>query len=140
MTVGHHEAPGTTRAWNIALWFAQVLLAVAFGMAGLMKTTLPMAELMEKLPWTADVGQLTRFIGACELLGALGMILPALTRIQPRLTALAGAGFTLLMILAAVFHLIRGEPQALLVNGTLGALAAFVAWGRHVRAPIEPRT
>ena len=81
-----------------------------------------------------------RFIGACELLGAIGLIVPAVTRIRPGLTPLAAAGLTLVMALAVPFHVARGEFPALTVVLPLGALAAFVAWGRWKRAPIRART
>jgi len=71
--------------------------------------------------------------------GALGLILPAVTRIRPKLTAAAGLGLVTVMVLAAAFHLSRGEAQVLPLNLTLGALAAFVAWGRSRKAPILPR-
>jgi uncharacterized membrane protein YphA (DoxX/SURF4 family) len=125
---------------HIALWIVQVLLALAFGMAGFMKLTAPVAELAQKMIWPGAVPPaLVRFIGASELLGAIGLVLPAATRIRPGLTALAGAGLTLVMVLAAVFHLSRGEAKMLPINLVIGGLAAFVAWGRARRAPIAPR-
>jgi uncharacterized membrane protein len=131
-------APG--KGLHIALWVAQVLLAVAFGMAGVMKTFMPLEELAQKLPWVAESGAgLVRFIGISELAGALGLLLPAATRIKPILTALAGLGLLVVMVLAAGFHVMRGEVQALPVNFVLGGLAAFVAWGRWKKHPITPR-
>jgi putative oxidoreductase len=73
---------------------------------------------------------LLRFIGVAELAGGLGLILPAATRIRPMLTPLAALGLATIMTLAFVFHIQRGEWDALPVNAVLGALAAFVAWGR----------
>jgi putative oxidoreductase len=128
------------KGWNIALWLAQGLLALLFGMAGVMKTTQPIAELAQTLPWAGDVPPgLVRFIGASELAGALGMILPSATRIAPRLTPLAGIGLALVMVLAAAFHLTRGEASALPFNLVLGGLALFVAWGRFKKVPIAAR-
>jgi putative oxidoreductase len=93
------------------------------------------------MPWVPDVpGTMVRFIGASELAAALGLVLPALTRIRPGLTTLAAAGIGLIMILAALFHLSRGEFSAQPVNAAFGGLAAFVAWGRSNKAPIPPRT
>jgi putative oxidoreductase len=81
---------------------------------------------------------MVRFIGACELAGAVGLILPAATRIRPMLTPLAASGLVVVMLLAMAFHISRGEAaQALPINLTLGALAAFVAWGRFRKAPIR---
>lgn len=128
------------KALNIALWAAQILLAVGFGMAGAMKTFSPLAEIAKTIPWvTSDFMLLVRFIGVSELAGAIGLILPAATRIQPKLTALAGAGLTIVMALASIFHLSRGEVGALPTTLVLGGLAAFVAWGRYNKAPIAPR-
>ena len=70
-------------------------------------------------------------------LGAIGLILPAATKIKPSLTPLAALGLLTIMILAMAFHLSRGEVQATPVNIVLGGLAAFVAWGRTKRAPIR---
>lgn len=81
-----------------------------------------------------------RFIGIAELAAAVGLILPALTRILPKLTPLAGLGLAVIMVLAAGFLVQRGEMSALPINFLLGALAAFVAWGRWRKVPIAPRT
>jgi putative oxidoreductase len=133
-------APVAPKVWNAAFWSAQVLLAALFGMAGLMKLTAPLTDLVAKLVWPGAVPEgLVRFIGAAELTGAVGLLLPALTRIQPRLTGLAALGLVLVMALAVPFHLSRGELQALGVNLPLGALALFVAWGRLKKAPLAPR-
>ena len=118
----------------------QLLLAAAFGMAGVMKSTMPMADLTAAMGWPGDVPPtLVRFIGASELAGALGLVLPSATRIRPLLTPLAAIGLVIVMVLAALFHVSRGEAFALPVNIVLGGLAAFVAWGRLRRAPIFPR-
>ena len=136
--VSSPDAP--TKGWNIALWVVQVLLALAFGMAGVMKTTTPIADLAAKLVWPGDVPPgLVRFIGASEFAAALGMIVPAATRIKPFLTPLAGVGLVVVMALAAAFHVMRAELQALPINLAFAALAAFVAWGRSRKAPIRAR-
>ncbi len=131
------KAPG--KALVIGLWIAQVLLALAFGMAGAMKTLTPLDELAQKLPWVTSAGGLVRFIGVSEVLGALGVILPAATRIKPVLTPVAALGLVSIMVLAVGFHVSRGEVGAVPVNIVLGGLAAFVAWGRLRKAPIAPR-
>ena len=127
---------------KIALWVVQILLALAFGASGFMKLTLPIADIAANTgPWaTAVPALLVRFIGLSEVAGALGLILPAVTRIQPRLTSLAAIGLAIIMILAAIFHATRGEFAAILPNVVLLALAAFVAYGRMNLAPIEPRS
>lgn len=130
----------TGRALSIALWSAQILLAIVFGMAGVMKTTTPIPELAEMMPWVAEAPVLARFIGVSELAAALGLLLPALTRIAPVLTPLAASGLVVVMIFAAGFHGVRGEFTALPLVIALGALAWFVAWGRFRRAPIAARS
>jgi uncharacterized membrane protein YphA (DoxX/SURF4 family) len=140
-TASSHTAPQSRRALHATLWVVQILLAVAFAMSGLMKLTQPMSDLATQMGWVASVpAALVRFIGAAELAGALGLVLPALTRIQPRLTVLAALGLVVVMLLASAVHASRGELGMLPVNLVLGALAAFVAWGRSKAAPIAPRT
>lgn len=124
---------------NSILWLVQILLAAAFGMAGVMKATQPVDVLAANgIAWAPQVPlALVRFIGISELLGAVGLILPALTKIKPFLTPLAALGLLTVMILAMGFHVSRGEASALPINIVLGGLAAFVAWGRASRAPVR---
>ena len=125
---------------KVVLWILQVVLAVAFLAAGAIKLTQPLAELAVSLPWTSDVpGALVRFIGVAEVLGGLGLVLPAATRILPRLTPIAAAALAIDMVLATLFHLVRGEAMMAPITLLLVALLAFVAWGRTTRAPIAPR-
>ena len=128
------------RALNITLWILQALLAAMFLMTGLMKLATPITQLAQSLPWAGDVpAALVRFIGLAEVAGALGLILPALTRIRPNLTPLAALGLVAVLVLAAVFHLTRGEAMMVPMNIILAALAGVVAWGRTRKAPIGPR-
>jgi len=125
---------------KMTLWIAQGLLALAFLAAGAMKLAMPIADLHDSLAWTADVPTaLVRLIGLAEVLGALGLVLPAATRIQPRLTVLAAGALALDMAVATLFHLVRGEASAAPATLLLGAGLAFVAWGRAVRLPVAPR-
>jgi uncharacterized membrane protein len=118
-------------AMHVFLWVVQVLLAAAFGMAGLMKATQPKEKLEPRLPWVQDFSPGTvRFIGIVELLGALGLILPAASGIVPVLTPIAAAALAVMMVLAAATHVRRKEPSGVAVNAVLFALAAIVAWGR----------
>lgn len=127
-------------ALSIALWTAQILLAALFGMAGWMKSSTPIAVMAQSLPWVAQSPELlVRFIGAAELAGAIGLILPALTRIQPILTPLAGAGLSTVMVLASLFHASRGEFGAIGFNMVVLVATLFVVWGRFKAAPIEPK-
>ena len=128
------------RALNVTLWAVQILLALVFAFAGFAKLTQPTSALAASMTWVTDVPTgLVRFIGAAELAGALGLLLPSLTRIRPRLTALAALGLLLVMVLAGGFHLSRGEGGMLPVNVVLAALAAFVTWGRGKAASIAAR-
>ena len=125
---------------NISLWVVQLLLAICFAFVGVMKMTVPIDDLAKQMVWPGAVpSALVRFIGACEFAAALGLILPAATRIRPGLTALAAVGLVAIMVLALPFHLSRGEFQNLPVNLVLGALALLVAWGRLRKAPIAAR-
>ncbi|MBL8953173.1 MAG: DoxX family protein [Myxococcaceae bacterium] len=134
------EAPARSKGLHIALWVVQVLLGLMFAFAGATKAFSPFESLADRMPWTVAVGVgMTRFIGLSELLGGIGLIVPAATRIMPKLTAAAGAGLALVMVLAAGFHVMRGEFAALPINLVLAGLAAFVAWGRATKAPITPR-
>jgi uncharacterized membrane protein YphA (DoxX/SURF4 family) len=121
---------------NIALWIVQVLLAGMFLMAGVMKA-FQYERAKASLPWVKDVPRpLTTFIGISELLGGLGLLLPAITGILPWLTPLAGAGLALIMILAIGFHASRREGQAIAFNSVLLALAVFVVYGRFIVIPL----
>jgi hypothetical protein len=77
--------------------------------------------------------------GVLDLLGGIGILLPAVTRIAPALTVLAALGCTALQVGAIVFHLSRGEAADTPFNVLLAALALFVAWGRRSKAPIAAR-
>ena len=122
------------------LWVLQVLLGLAFVAAGFPKLIQPYAELAQQLAWVSDVPEgFVRFIGVAEVLGGLGLILPAATRILPWLTSVAAAGLALDMLLATLFHLVRGEGGVGVVPLLLGLLAALVAYGRWRVVPILAR-
>jgi len=89
--------------------------------------------------WYAAVPQpLIVFIGVCEVLGGIGLFLPAMTRVKPKLTPLAAAGLALTMGLAAIFHIIRSEYALVPANLVLGGVAAFIAVERATKRPIAP--
>ena len=125
---------------HIALWIVQILLALAFGASGLLKLTLGAEELIANgMLWVETTGiVIARLAGAGELLGAVGLILPAALRIQPRLTGYAALGLVAVMIGAVATHVIRGEYAFIVMNVVLGLLAAFVTWGRLFAHPIAP--
>ena len=125
---------------NIGIWVAQVLGAALFIMSGVMKTTTPIPELSAMMPWAGEysVG-FVRFIGMVDLAGGLGLLLPSLTRIMPRLTVIAAACCVVLQVLAIGFHAMRGEFEVLPLNAVYIAVALIVLWGRGLKAPIAPR-
>jgi hypothetical protein len=117
-----------------ALWIVQILLAAVFLFAGGMKLVLP----LEKLSGPVSMpGAFVRFIGVMEVLGAIGLILPALLRIRPGLTPLAALGLIIIMLGAIVTTLMVGERAAAMISLVVGLLAAFVAYGRWRLAPIR---
>ena len=87
--------------------------------------------------WLTAVGRDNmRIIGVLEVLGSVGLILPAVSGVLPWLTPLAAACFAVLMLLAIVFHARRpGEARSIFLNVILGAIATLVAYGRLVVAP-----
>lgn len=122
---------------NIVLWIIQGLLALLFLANGVRKLTLSPDALARSAPAlkALPVGFM-RFIGAAELLGAIGLILPAATRIAPALTPAAAAGLTLLMVCASIFHASRKEYTHIGVTGLILALSVFILYGRLALAPI----
>lgn len=95
---------------NITLWILQSLTAILFLMAGGMKLFRPIDQLAARFAWMGKVPRgFIRFIGACELAGAVGLIAPAATSILPQLTVVAAACLTTLMACAVVFHVARRE-------------------------------
>lgn len=116
---------------NIFLWILQIALAALFAMAGFMKVSQPKEKLLEKQPWAEDFSAGTvKFIGAVELLAAVGLILPAATGILPWLTPLAATGLAVQMVLAANTHRRRKESSAIGFNAVLLVVAVVIAWGR----------
>ncbi len=133
-----NTTPG--KGWHITLWIAQALLALGFFASGWGKMIWPMEQINAQVPWASAVPEyLMRFIGVSEVLGAVGLILPALTRIRPGLTILSAGGLALIMALAAGFHLFRTEYFMILYNIVYFAFAIFIVWGRMVKRPIQPR-
>jgi hypothetical protein len=126
---------------NVALWTAQVLLALAFVGSGGMKLKLAgdPSAVPPEMAWVKDSIGLVLFIGISELAGALGLILPAALRIKPVLTAWAGVGLATVMVLAVGFHLLQHDAGGAVPALVLGGLSSFVAWGRFKAAPIAPK-
>lgn len=133
------ETPRRRSGLNIALWVVQVLLALLFLWGGAMKFVMS-PEQMQQGPVHLPL-MLLRFIGACEVLGGLGLLLPGLLGIRPALTAWAAAGLVIIMIGAVVVTLAGGGEGAGMaaLPAVVGILAAFVAYGRWRLAPLASR-
>lgn len=122
---------------NIVLWVVQILLALAFLLAGTMKATQPIVKLAARMKWVNAIKppQLVRLIGALEVLAAIGLILPAVTGILPWLTPVAAIGLVLTMIGAMIVHTRIGEGSRIAPNMVLLLLAAVVVVGRFAVVP-----
>jgi DoxX-like family len=122
----------TTKRANIALWTVQGVLAAVFLFAGGFKLALPfaaLAKLSPLPPW------FLKFIGACEITGAIGLILPGLLKIRTGLTPLAAAGLVVIMIGATVITVATQGLAPAVMPFVVGSLAATVAYARWQRAP-----
>ena len=116
------------------LWFVQALLALVFLFAGGTKLALPVEALTTQMALPLP-GPFLRFLGAAEVLGALGLILPGLLRVRLGLTPLAAAGLVVIMVGAVTITLVGGGGAAALIPLVVGLLAAFVVYGRWRPAP-----
>ncbi|MDB5082297.1 MAG: DoxX family protein [Chloroflexi bacterium] len=122
---------------NIALWAVQIIIGLLFFMAGATKVSRPIPALARSMTWVNSFSPpFVRFIGAAELLGGLGLIIPAATGILSWLTPLAAAGLTIIMLGAVVYHLRHREINIAPVTLLLSALALFVLVGRWVILPL----
>jgi hypothetical protein len=141
MTSTSMQRATAPKGLDIGLWIVQGLLALIFVGTGLWKLATSISDLASKMPWMGQVSPaFLRATAALDLLGGLGVLLPSLTRIEPRLTVLGALGCVGLMAGAIIFHVQRGEAANTPFNVFLAALAAFVAWGRLRKAPIAPRS
>jgi hypothetical protein len=120
---------------NTVLWIVQGLLAVMFLFAGVSKLVTSAAQMTEQANavggWQLPMAFI-RFIGVCEVLGGVGVVVPWLTGIRPGLTPLAASGLVVIMIGATVVNLTTTIPAIAILTATLGVLAAFVAYGRRL--------
>ena len=121
---------------NIARWIIQILLALLFLFSGGIKLILPI-ETLTSMGSPNQVhlpGLFIRFIGVCEVLGGLGLVLPGLLKIRPELTWLAAAGLVIIMIGATVVSLMGDGIGAAVVPFVVGLLLVFVAYKRRQRS------
>lgn len=122
---------------NVALWVAAIVLALAMIGAGLAKLTQPKEKLVARMAWAEDFSPgVVKLIGTVELLGAVGLIVPALTGIAPILVPVAASGIAIVMLGAVIVHVRRGEKAEMVPALVLLVLAVFVAWGRFGPYPL----
>jgi hypothetical protein len=120
-----------SRPLRIGLWAVQILLFLVFAGTGVWKLLTPIPQIAAIFPWAGEVPAPFLYATAVlDLLGGLGILLPAVTRVAPGLTVLAALGCAALQVGAIVFHLSRGEAADTPFNVLLAALALAVAWGR----------
>jgi uncharacterized membrane protein YphA (DoxX/SURF4 family) len=128
--------PRPSSAMTYLLWTIQVLLAALFLFAGSVKLAVPIEEMAQQ---TGMPGLFLRFIGVCEVLGGLGLVLPGLLRIATFLTPLAASGLVIIMIGATAVTVATTGVAMAAVPFVTGVLAAFVAYGRWRLAPYRER-
>ena len=130
------------RNWlNVALWIIQILLAIGYAIAGIMKIVSPISDLAMEMAYAADVPEwFVRTVGVLEVAGAVGIIMPAITKIMTWLVPLTAICFSLIQVTAIFIHANYGETaQFLAINLTLLAMSLFVLWGRWKKLPITAR-
>ncbi len=121
----------TSKTWNILLWTAQIILSGSLLWSGSVKLFQSIEELKTMWPWTGEVSpKFVKLTGVFDLLGAFGLILPALLRFKPVLIPWSAIGIILLMIAGGVFHVSRGETEQIGVNIMFAVFAGLIAWGR----------
>ena len=124
---------------NPLLWIGQIVLALVFAGVSYSHTIgFEQSSVRPGMTWLAAVGRdRMRIIGILELLGAIGLVLPAATGILPWLTPVAAACLAVLMVFAIVLHARReGEGRNIAFNAILGVIAAAIAYGRFLVAPL----
>lgn len=123
---------------KIVLWVVSALMAAFFLLVGGFKLVLPAGDLAESAGDVPVV--LLRLAGATEVLGALGLVLPAATRILPILTPVAATGLALQMVGAIITNIAVGTYSAIPITAVLMVLSAWIAWLRFGRYAVEPRS
>ena len=124
---------------NILLWVLQVIFGVYFIVVGVTHFIVP-EGLPAQMEWMYEMSDTMHVIvGIAEILGGLGLILPAATRIRPELTVWAALGLVAVMVGAIVYHVAREEWASVPTNVVIAAIVGFIAYGRARLEPIEPR-
>jgi putative oxidoreductase len=136
-TASKQTTHASSRALSIGLWTLQLLLAALFFWHGTFMIA-PPAEMVEMI--NAQLGvELRLFIGVAEVLAAIGLIAPGLTRILPGLTALAAAGLMMVMSSATALHIARGETGSAVSAVVILVLVSVVAFARWKVQPLAAR-
>lgn len=113
---------------NVLLWILQGVFAALFLTAGYLKTTTEREKLEESMPWVNDFStRVVRLVGAAEILGAIGLVLPSAVDIAPWLTPLAASGLALIMVLASIHHGRKSEWKEATFNAVLFAGVLVIA-------------
>jgi uncharacterized membrane protein YphA (DoxX/SURF4 family) len=123
---------------SVILWILQVLLALLFIFAGVTKFIMSVEEMNQQAPVVLP-GLFLHFIGICEILGGLALVLPSLLRIQPRLTSLAAVGLAMITAGATVVTLMGPMKAGAVFPFIVCLLCLFVAYGRWRLKPISAR-
>jgi hypothetical protein len=126
-----------SRRLHVALWVVQGLLAALFLFAGVTKLGMPAEAMAKQMPFPVSF---MRFIGVCEVMGGLGLVLPSLLRVLPHLTPLAAAGLVVIMVGATVVTVASMPVAMAILPFVTGVLLVVVAYGRWRVAPIAPRS
>jgi hypothetical protein len=137
----NNRPPFAERAMNVTLWTLQVLWGVSFSITGFGKVFFYNPVLwnraLHQVPWFSAVPHdLMIFIGVCEFLGGIGLILPAATGIKPILTPISAAALALVMVLATGFHIARAEYVFVALNVVLAVVSAYIAYQRAFTRPV----
>jgi hypothetical protein len=122
---------------NKALWGLQILLALAFLAHGWLLLA-PPPDILVLMNQTMSTS-FRIFLGVAEILAAIGLTLPGISRVMPWLVPAAAAGIVIVMISATVLHLMRSEFTSAVTTTVLLAMAAYVAYMRWKVMPIQPR-
>ncbi|HEY3186844.1 MAG TPA: DoxX family protein [Solirubrobacteraceae bacterium] len=128
------------RTTTYALWMSQGLLALVFLVAGGMKLAMPAEELAAAMAALPLPVAFVRFVAVCEILGALGLVLPGVFRVRTDLTPLAAAGLVAIMVGAVATTVATMDAAMAVLPLVVGVLSATVAYGRARVAPLSDRT
>ena len=126
-----HRRTRSERILDLSLWVIQFMAFGSFAVAAWMKITYSIERLASIWPWAGVLSPLeVRGLGTIDLLGGLGLILPMVSGIWPKMTVAAALGCAALQICALAFHILRGEADVIPVNLVLLGMVLFTAWGR----------